>query len=122
MREPRESGAVEVDGQRVVGDDEDIYAEVELLVANEEGVVDVALDNVGLGGGGSFCPFRDVADFGKEEDAFALAFADGFHDPDVLILRGFLVFFEEDGVLAGQVKGEWHEVVGICLFSFAVFF
>lgn len=49
MREAAEARAVEVDGERVVGGDEDVDAHVELLVADQQRVVDVSLHDVGLG-------------------------------------------------------------------------
>ncbi len=56
--------------------DKDIDAHVELLVANEEGVVNVTLDDIGLGLVGRIGPVGDLIDGAEEEDALALAAAD----------------------------------------------
>jgi hypothetical protein len=71
--EASEAGAVEVDGEGVVGGDEHVEAEVELLVADEEGVVDVALHDVGLGLVGGIRPVADVPYAPEQEDPLPLA-------------------------------------------------
>ena len=76
MREAAEARAIEVDGEGVVGGDQDVESHVELLVADEEGVVDVSLDDVGLGLVGGVGPIADVPDVLEEEDALALTPAD----------------------------------------------
>ena len=59
-----------------MGSDQHVDAHVELLMADEEGVVDVPLDDVGLGLIGGVRPFGDLSDVAEEEDALALAAAD----------------------------------------------
>ncbi len=118
MGEATEARPIEIDSQGVVGGDQDVDAHVELLVANEQGVVDVALHNVGFGLVGGVCPVADVVEGTEQEDALALAAADlarikkyGFHNPDGLLLFVAFELLDEDWVLAGHVIGEGEVVV-----------
>jgi hypothetical protein len=47
-------------------------------------------------------PLRNLLQFVKQEDAFALGFADWLHDPDTALL---LEFFNEERVVSGQAVG-----------------
>jgi hypothetical protein len=75
MGEACESGAVEVDGEGLVGGAEGVDAHVELAAAEEEGVEEVALGDVGFGGVVAVegFPARDVGYFVEDEYAFSLA-------------------------------------------------
>lgn len=75
MSKTSEPRSVKVNGEGVVGSDQDVDSEVELLVADEEGVVDVPLDDVGLGLVGHVGPVADFADVPEEENALSLASA-----------------------------------------------
>jgi hypothetical protein len=127
VREAREAASVQVERQGVVVGAEDVNAHVEFLASDQQRVVDVALHNVRL------ClllglayarvvrfpaevafPVADLTDFVEYEDAFALALADGLHDPEGVRVLVVLVF--EDGVVVGEVVGDWEEVESIfCL-------
>lgn len=75
VREPGEPGPVEVDRERVVADAEDVDPHVELAAAEEEGVEEVALADVGLGRVVAVVglPARHLPDLVDDEDALALA-------------------------------------------------
>lgn len=75
MSKTSEPWSVKVDGEGVVGGDQDVNSEVELLVADEERVVDVPLDDVGLGLVGHVGPVADFADVPEEENTLSLASA-----------------------------------------------
>lgn len=112
--EAREAVAVEVDGERVVGEAEGVDAHVELAAAEEEGVEDVALADVVLGREvlvGAL-PLADVRDLVEDEDALALALGGGLHDPEHLLAVLPLELLVEDDVLAGHEEGGREEVVG----------
>lgn len=70
-----------------MGGDEDVDAHVEFLVADQQRVVDVSLDDVGLGLVAGVRPVRDLADCPEEEDTLALTAAD-LHHPR---LTGFMI-------------------------------
>ena len=75
MRETGESGAVEVDGQGLVGSAECVDAHVELSAPEEQGIEQVALADVWLGRVVAVegLPLADVCDLVEDEDALALA-------------------------------------------------
>ena len=74
MGKTGESCAVEVDGERLVGGAEGVDAHVELASAEEEGIEEVALTDVGLGRVIAIegFPSRDICYFIEDEYAFAL--------------------------------------------------
>lgn len=77
MGESGKAGAVEVDGEGLVGSAEGVDAHVELAAAEEERVEEVALADVGLGRVVAVegLPLGDVGDLVEDEDALALALA-----------------------------------------------
>lgn len=77
MGEAGKTGAVEVDGERLVGGAESVDAHVELAATEEERVEEVALADVGLGRVVSVegLPLGNVCDLVEDEDALALALA-----------------------------------------------
>lgn len=119
--EAGEPVAVEVDGERVVGEAERVDAHVELASAEEQRVEDVALADVVLGREvlvGAL-PLADVRDLVEDEDALALALGGRLHDPQHLLAVLPLELLVEDHVLAGHQEGRRQEVVGSGLSSVA---
>lgn len=50
-----------------------------------------------------------------------MAFTDGLHNPDALVLGGLFELFKENRVFGGQVIGEGHVVIAGCFFGLALF-
>lgn len=76
VRESTESRPIQVHSEWGMGGDQHVDTHVELLVADEEGVMDVALNDVCFGLVGWVCPVGYFADLSEEEDALALAASD----------------------------------------------
>ena len=53
-----------------------IESHIEFFMADEERIVNIPLDDVGLRLVGDVCPLADIGDGSEEEDALALASAD----------------------------------------------
>mmetsp|Transcript_23697 Transcript_23697/g.61548 ORF Transcript_23697/g.61548 Transcript_23697/m.61548 type:complete len:332 (+) Transcript_23697:422-1417(+) len=86
VAEPREAERRQVHLQGPVGADDGVQAQVELLAADEEGVVDVARHDVVLRGlpvGRHLArsPFLHLAELVEQEDALPLRARRGLHDP-----------------------------------------
>lgn len=64
-------------------------------------------------------PLRNLLQFVKQEDAFALGFTDWLHDPDTALL---LEFFNEKRVVSGQAVGRRVKSISLCVVELALFF
>ena len=106
MSEPRESSAVQINSQWRIGSAQCIDSHVKLLTSDQQRIIDVFLDNIGL----SLRVFRivsevvfplgDLLQFVKEKNADPLRFSDGLHYPQTLAILVFLELLAEDGVFA----------------------
>ena len=114
VREPAKGLSVQIQRQRLIARAEQIDPHIELFPADQQWVVDVFLDDVGVGLRVVRDPrivvfsLLDLRDFVEQKYPLALRLADGLHDPD-----GFwvpLVFFVENGVFSWEVVGDWEEV------------
>lgn len=119
MSEPSKTRTVEIDNQWVVRGHKHVDSQIEFLVADNERIVDVALDDVGFGSCAVICPFRYLTDFLEQEYALALTPANRFHDPDTFVLHVAFELFQVDRVLTGEVVGERQVVIGVRLLDFA---
>jgi sorbitol-specific phosphotransferase system component IIC len=81
MGESPKTCPIKVDCQVVVRGHQNVESQVELLVAYQQGVVDVALDDKGFGLVFHLGPLLDVSYVSEEENSLALAQADGLHNP-----------------------------------------
>ena len=112
MSEASKSSSIEIDGEISMRGDKNIDSQIELFVSDEERIVNIALNDIGLSLILHFDPLFDFADVFKQKDATALALPDGFHDPDgtFTFLQSF-VFLIEDGIFDGQIISKREEGV-----------
>eukprot|EP00981_Chlorochromonas_danica_P015428 scaffold12089_cov176-Ochromonas_danica.AAC.6 len=115
IAESGEAVHVLISFERSKGSDEHVEAQVELLAADEQRVLDVARDDVGLfqrqrgplALGGPLLDLRQLVD---DEDALALGARGGLHDPDRVGTAPELL--HEERVVRGQQVSHGHEVCG----------
>jgi hypothetical protein len=124
MGEPAEPGSVQPHCQRLIRCHEHINPHIKLLATNKQRVHNVLLNHirlslwrirllpkVGL-------PLSNLLQLIKQEDAFALRFANRFHDPDAALL---FELFNEKRVVAWETVCERVEVVCVCVLKLAFF-
>ena len=114
MGESTKPFPVKIHRQRSIRGHENIDAQVKLLSTDQKWVHDVPLHDVRLGSWGLglppqfVFPLRDLLKLVEQEDASSLRLANGFHNPNALVL---LELLHKQTVVSRQVEGGREEVV-----------
>lgn len=111
--EAREAVAVHVDAERAVVGDERVDAQVELLAADQQRLVHVAADDVGLARElrrvRPVCgPLADLRELVDDEDALALRVVRRLHDPH--LRRVLAELLDEERVVGREEVGRRQKV------------
>lgn len=116
MSETSEPRPVQVSRQRCIASDETVDAHIEFLATDQKRVDDVALDDVGFSLRALrfppevVLPLSDLLKFVEQEDALALRFGYGLHNPPDSA-RCLLELLHKEGVITWQVISGRVEIV-----------
>lgn len=92
-------------------------------MANQQGIMNIPLDNIWLDLVGIFRPLRNFINFCEEEDSFALTPSNRLHNPDsfIVLFSSPLVLFQKNGVFRGHIIRKRHKVIVVSLLLFSFF-